>query len=216
MVLHTTAQERQALGITALLLVAGAGVRLLSADRPPAVWVDSAVAAADTPTVSGVRKGAEAERARDRVRSTPLARGERVDVNTASAPELERLPRVGPALAERLVRWRSEHGPLRTLADLDAVPGVGPALLEQLAPHVTLPPVPAGRGASGRDGPLDLNRADAAELDALPGIGPVLAERIVEWRREHGRFGSVEELDRVPGVGPALRARLAPRLRASP
>ena len=60
--------------------------------------------------------------------------------------------------------------------------------------------------------PLDLNRASVAELDGLPGIGPVLARRIVEHRREHGRFRRVEELRGVRGVGPRLIERLKPRV----
>jgi competence protein ComEA len=72
-------------------------------------------------------------------------------------------------------------------------------------------PAPAGSAA-----PLDLNHATAAELDALPGIGPVLAARIVEHRRQHGPFRSVEELRAVPGIGPRLFARLRPALREPP
>ena len=57
-----------------------------------------------------------------------------------------------------------------------------------------------------------MNRAGASELDALPGIGPVLARRIVEYRRQHGPFRSVEELRAVRGLGPRLLERLRPRV----
>jgi len=63
---------------------------------------------------------------------------------------------------------------------------------------------------------LDLNRAEARELDALPGIGPVLAGRIVEHRRLHGPFHSIDELRAVRGVGPRLLEKLRPRVRTSP
>ena len=59
----------------------------------------------------------------------------------------------------------------------------------------------AGRAAAG--GRLDLNTATATDLDALPGIGPVLAQRIVDWRVENDRFGSVEQLREVTGIGEA-------------
>ena len=71
-------------------------------------------------------------------------------------------------------------------------------------------------GTGGPRGALDLNTATAAELDALPGIGPVLAARIVEHRRLHGAFRSVDELLSVPGIGPRLLARLKPALREPP
>jgi competence protein ComEA len=51
--------------------------------------------------------------------------------------EITRLPRVGPALAQRIVAWRETHGPFGSLAALDSVPGVGPKLLQSLKPYVS-------------------------------------------------------------------------------
>jgi len=47
----------------------------------------------------------------------------------------------------------------------------------------------------------DLNQVTEEELCTLPGIGKVLAQRIIEYRKEHGRFVSVEELLNVKGIG---------------
>ena len=44
---------------------------------------------------------------------------------------------------------------------------------------------------------VDINTADAKEIDELPGVGPSTAEKIVEYRRHHGKFKSVEELEGV-------------------
>jgi competence ComEA-like helix-hairpin-helix protein len=60
----------------------------------------------------------------------------RIDVNTAPAAELELLPSIGPALADRIVTHRTEHGPFDSLKALDSVPGIGPRTLEDLAPFV--------------------------------------------------------------------------------
>jgi competence protein ComEA len=60
---------------------------------------------------------------------------------------------------------------------------------------------------------VDLNAADEAALDALPGVGPVIAGRIVAWRRQHGRFSSVDELTEVSGIGEATLERLRPLVR---
>jgi competence protein ComEA len=74
----------------------------------------------------------------------------------------------------------------------------------------------SGSGVPGAtDAKIDLNSASAEELGALPRVGPVLAQRIVDWRKEHGRFSSVEELDAVDGVGPKMLETLLPLVRIS-
>jgi competence protein ComEA len=63
--------------------------------------------------------------------------GERIDLDKADVSEITRLPRVGPALAQRIVAWRNEHGPFGSLARLDSVSGVGPALLKAIQSFVS-------------------------------------------------------------------------------
>jgi competence protein ComEA len=71
-----------------------------------------------------------------------------------------------------------------------------------------------GSAAGAPTGPVHLNSATLEELDSLPGVGPVTAQKIVDFRQEHGAFGSVDELDAIPGIGPArleqLRDLVAP------
>lgn len=75
----------------------------------------------------------------------------------------------------------------------------------------TLPVAIAGKGAGASAaamGPVNLNIADAAALDTLPGIGPATAQRILDWRKENGRFTSVEDLLSVSGIGEKTLADL--------
>ena len=65
-------------------------------------------------------------------------------------------------------------------------------------------------GAAAPTGPVHLNSATLEQLDALPGVGPGTAQKIVDFRTQHGGFGSVDELDAVPGIGPARLADLRP------
>lgn len=60
-----------------------------------------------------------------------------VDVNRATATELETLTGIGPVLAARIVEHREEHGPFFSVDDLQAVRGIGPSLLADLRDQVT-------------------------------------------------------------------------------
>ena len=62
-----------------------------------------------------------------------------LNVNRATAVELERLPGIGPALARRIVADREARGPFATVAAMDRVPGIGPALVERMGALVTAP-----------------------------------------------------------------------------
>jgi competence protein ComEA len=63
----------------------------------------------------------------------------KVDINVASASELERLPGVGPVLAQRIVAFREDHGPFGVVEDLLDVPGIGEAKLSQMREAIALP-----------------------------------------------------------------------------
>ena len=54
-----------------------------------------------------------------------------VHINTADETELERLPGVGPSLAQQIIEYRTKNGPFKSMADLDKVSGIGPAKLAE-------------------------------------------------------------------------------------
>jgi competence protein ComEA len=68
----------------------------------------------------------------------PTPYGDRININTASAPELEQLPGIGPALAQSIIEFREQHGLFQSLDDLMDVPGIGPAKLANLRDLVSL------------------------------------------------------------------------------
>ncbi|WP_314682608.1 ComEA family DNA-binding protein [Rothia mucilaginosa] len=83
--------------------------------------------------------GAQPQPARTLTASGSAQKGSSpVNINTATAEELQSLPRIGPAMAQRIIAWREAHGGFRSVDELDAVPGIGPSMLENLRPLVTV------------------------------------------------------------------------------
>jgi competence protein ComEA len=82
----------------------------------------SVTAATDTPSSDGA--------------AADSGGGQLVDLNTATAAELETLPGIGPVLAGRIVQWRTDNGPFTDVEILGEVSGIGDALMAQLRPLV--------------------------------------------------------------------------------
>ena len=61
-----------------------------------------------------------------------------VNVNTATAEELDVLPGIGPALAGRIIAYREEHGPFTAVEQLLEVSGIGEAVLDGLRDQIVL------------------------------------------------------------------------------
>jgi competence protein ComEA len=62
----------------------------------------------------------------------------RINLNTASAEELDRLPGIGSTRAQAIVEYRQEHGRFLAVDDLKQVPGIGPKMLDQIRDKVTV------------------------------------------------------------------------------
>jgi len=201
-----SADDRRAAWLLLALAGLGAAVRLL-------------IGGGGAPGSIGFQPAHERRPVRDTVvaaaarMARPLAAGERVDVDRATAAELTRLPRVGAGLAARIVRDRDAHGAFGSLDRLGRVPGVGPAVLGAIRTHATF----SGRPRNAQVRPakptrIAVNRATAEELTSLPGIGPHLAAAIVADRARHGPYRTPEDLLRVRGIGPVVLERLKGRI----
>jgi len=61
-----------------------------------------------------------------------------VHLNTATQAELERVPGIGPVIAQRIVLYRAQYGLFRRIEELMLIQGIGPRTFELLKPYVTL------------------------------------------------------------------------------
>ena len=125
--------DKRAALVLACLALAGAGVRFFLAPSSATPPGDVQLQSASAPRPNALRETAR----RAAQLSRPLLPGERIDLDRADVSEITRLPRIGPALAQRIVAWRNEHGPFGSIARLDSVSGVGPSLLKAVQPFVS-------------------------------------------------------------------------------
>jgi len=69
---------------------------------------------------------------------TPSERAEAVDINTASVEQLEEIPGLGPALAQRIVEFREKNGPFGSVDELLKVRGIGEKSLEKIRAYLVV------------------------------------------------------------------------------
>jgi competence protein ComEA len=111
-------------------LVDGEQLRVLAVgESPPAPPAGGPAAAPSGGSGSGSGSGAGASGA---------AAPSLVNLNTATEIDLDTLPRIGPAMATRIVAYRDANGPFASVDDLLQIPGIGDKTLESLRPLLTL------------------------------------------------------------------------------
>jgi competence protein ComEA len=110
---------------------------------PESIIIETPVASATpyvTPAPTANPTHAPPRPTRPPAPATPLppSSQRRLNINTASAEELARLPHIGPVLARRIVDYRQQHGPFTTLAALKDVSGIGDATLAAIQDLIAL------------------------------------------------------------------------------
>ena len=69
---------------------------------------------------------------------TAAKAGDKVNINTASLEELQKLPRIGPQIAQRILDFRKENGNFKKVEDILKVPGIGEKVFDQLRDLITV------------------------------------------------------------------------------
>ena len=132
-----TANERKALWFLALVALSGSGVRLWRSERESFSAAEASALERQIDRVDSARatgKGGKRQKPTKPKGPTPA---QPLDLDRASLAEIEALPGIGLALAERIVAKRDSLQGFGSLASICAVRGVGPAVAERLRPLVT-------------------------------------------------------------------------------
>ena len=143
-----TPGERQALGFLVFIALSGASVRVWKANAQPPVVPSAALERQLTRVDSARNAPKPTRRGAKPARDTAPARAGPIDLDAASAGEIEELPGIGPALAARIVSHRDSVGSFGSLDAVCEVRGIGKAMANRLRPLVTFSapfrPVSAG------------------------------------------------------------------------
>lgn len=139
----------------------------------------------------------------------PLARGA-IDINTAGAAELERLPGIGPAKAAAIVETRERLGGFATVDQLVEVHGIGPRTLEKLRPFVHMGAVePSAPSMPASATPTPPTLGGHTIRAAPPGAPSPAAHRVASPPgRVNINTASSAELQQLKGIGPVLADRI--------
>ncbi|MDO4156189.1 MAG: helix-hairpin-helix domain-containing protein [Oscillospiraceae bacterium] len=142
-----------------------------------------------------------------------------LDLNAASAEELETLPGIGSILAQRIISYREMVGEFSNLEELMLVNGIGTGIYEQISPYLF---IIGGREPVFSESELpkewesatesiiesipilDINTATAVDFQKLPGVTPTIAENIVQLRIQIQYFQNIYELLYADGMTDAL------------
>ncbi|GAC1635268.1 MAG: hypothetical protein NVS9B14_12260 [Candidatus Acidiferrum sp.] len=78
-----------------------------------------------------------------------------INLNTANSGQLQEVPGIGPATAEKILKMRKSYGPFKSVDDLRAIKGIGPKRLEKMRKYLTVgkPPAKSDSKAAAKNPP---------------------------------------------------------------
>lgn len=104
----------------------------------PAAASSVAAEAPEAPEEPETPEAPEEPDAPEETATEPEGMASRVNLNTADAAALESLPGIGPALAQRIIDYRTANGPFQTTAEIQDVRGIGAGIYEKIKDSITV------------------------------------------------------------------------------
>jgi len=114
-----------------------------------------------------------------------------IELNTADSASLESLPGIGPALSGRIIKYRNKLGGFYNTDQLKEVWGLQDSVFQKIRDRVSL---------SGNVEKININTADFSVLKSHPYIGYKLANVIINYRKQHGIFNSLDDIQKIIGI----------------
>jgi competence protein ComEA len=118
----------------------------------------------------------------------------KLNINTASAADLTRLPGVGEVIACRIIKEREELGAFKETRNLKRIKGVSERCYEGFKKYVDI------KGENTLHSYMDLNTVTKPLLLGLPGMSEGEARSILNYRKANGSYRDIEDLKSVPGI----------------
>ncbi|GAA4304124.1 helix-hairpin-helix domain-containing protein [Nibribacter koreensis] len=127
------------------------------------------------------------------------------DLNSADTTQLKQIRGIGSKLSQRIVKFRDKMGGFHSVNQVAEVYGLAPAVIDSVRKYTFI-----AQGAGPQK--LNLNTATFDQLRQHPYIGFNLAKAIINYRTQHGAYGSVEDLRKIKLIDEAAFQKMQPYL----
>ena len=128
-----------------------------------------------------------------------------IEINTADSAKLTQLKGIGPSFAARIVNYRKQLGGFVNKEQLKDVYGIDSAKYSELAKQITVNPQKITR--------IDINKATVDDLRRFPYLVFKQMNAIVEYRKQHGNYQSVNDLRDIALLNDEILRKIAPYLK---
>lgn len=135
----------------------------------------------------------------------PAARSRVVDINAGDTTDLIALPGIGSKLAARIISFRDKLGGFASVEQVAQTYGVPDSTFQKIKPFLRCNPATIKR--------FDVNTADVNDLKGHPYIRWNIANAIVNYRKQHGNYNSVDDLKKINIITEDVFNKIAPYLK---